>query len=128
MLRRTIGILTVVSALMLGVLLTITTPSAAGPLGILGFFVFMYTTVLGLLTFLLHSLSSIAAKTPFGRQKRQINGAMLFKNAYYYASVIALVPVMFVAMVSVGQVGPYQVLLVGLFVIIAWIYITNRAT
>ena len=127
MLRQTIGILTIVSALMLGILLLTTTPSTAGPLGILGFFAFMYVITLGVLTFMFHGLSKIISRMPFVGRKKSQGGEISFKTAYYYASVIALAPVMLIAMLSVGQIGPYQVLLVSLFVIVAWVYITNRA-
>lgn len=127
MLRRSIAILTVVSVIMLGILLATTTPSTAGPLGILGFFIFMYLTALGVLTFLFHGLSLIASKVPLIKQRRFSVGEISLKSAYYYASVIASVPVMFVAMQSVGQIGAYQVLLISFFVVVAWVYVTNRA-
>ncbi len=123
MFTRIVAIMTVVSAVMLGVLLFTTTPSSTGPLGILGFFVFMYITALGVLTFLFWSIGLLAAKLP---SKRRRTFAVTPKGAYYYASVIALVPVMLIAIQSVGEVGVYQVLLVSFFVVIAWIYVTNR--
>src|SRR5690606_5323563 len=62
MLKRIIAATTVLSALMLGVLLFTTTPSSTGPLGILGFFVFMYLTALGVLTFLFWSMNIFISK------------------------------------------------------------------
>ena len=126
MLRQTIGIVTIVSTLMLGLLLTQTTPSTAGPLGILGFFVFMYGATLGALTFLFYGLGNVASKVPLLKQRKLEGGRASFKNAYYFASVAAVAPVMLIAMLSVGQIGPYQVLLVGIFVTVAWIYVKNR--
>lgn len=120
--------MTVVSALMLGVLLFTTTPSSTGPLGILGFFVFMYLTALGVLTFLFWSLSLFASRILSARRTRLKMRNTTFRGAYYYASVVALVPVMLIAIQSVGEVGVYQVLLMSFFVVIAWIYVTNRTS
>lgn len=127
MLRQTIAALTIAAIIMLGILLTTTTPSTAGPLGTLGFFVFMYVATLGVLTFLFYGLSRVVVKTPLVKRRNFLTEGMPFKSAYYYASVIALVPVMLVAMQSVSQIGVYQLLLIGFFVIIAWMYVTNRA-
>lgn len=111
---------------MLTILLATTAPSTAGPLVILGFFVFLYLAALGVLTFLLYGLSSILAKAPsIGKTKLKVGG-LSFKRAYYYASVTALVPVMLTAIQSVREIGVYQILLVCFFAVIAWIYVTNR--
>lgn len=51
---------------------------------------------------------------------------MTLGRSYYFASVIALAPVMVVGMQSVGEVGLYELLLVILFVGIACVYIAKR--
>ena len=115
MLTRTIATVTVVSALMLGVLLFTTTPADTGPFGILGFFVFMYLTALGVLTFLFRGLSILAIKIlPKKRSLPRKDPALL--TAYYYASVVALIPVMIIAIQSVGELAIYQILLIVFFV------------
>lgn len=128
MARRAIAIVATFSALMLFVLLFTTTPSDTGPLGILGFFVFMYLTVLGVLTFLFRAFSVFATRLTPKKRRELIGGGVTFRQSYYYASVVASVPVMFIAIQSVGEVGLYQVLLVAFFVAIAWIYVTNRTS
>lgn len=126
MLRRVIVAMTVASVVMLAILLTVTTPSTAGPLGILGFFVFMYAAALGVLTFLFRGVSLIFSKISPTKRRAMVPQEISFKKAYYYASVIALVPVMLIAMQSVGQIGMYQILLISFFTVIAWLYVTNR--
>lgn len=115
---------------MLIILLFTTTPSSSGPLGILGFFMCMYLSVLGVLTFLFRGLSFLMAKVIPKRNAKLLAGmkGVSLRTAYYYASVIASVPVMIVAIQSVGQVGVYQVLLILFFVVIAWIYVENRTS
>lgn len=126
MLKRAILIITTVSAIVLGILLYTTTPASTGPFGILAFFVFMYLTALGVLTFLLRGISLVIPKFSLVPHKRLKMRELSFKMAYYYASVIALVPVMLIAMQSVGEIGIYQIFLVLFFVVIAWLYIANR--
>lgn len=126
MFRRTIVAVTVVSVLMLGVLLFTTTPSDTGPLGILGFFVFMYLTALGVLTFLFRGLSILAIKLL--PMKRNLSTTPALRTSYYYASVVALIPVMIIAIQSVGELSIYQILLIAFFVVVAWIYVTNRTS
>jgi hypothetical protein len=111
---------------MLFVLLTTTTPSTAGPLGILSFFICMYIAALGVLTFLFQGASLLLAKLSPMKRRKIIPGGLSLKKAYYYASVLALVPIMLLAMQSVGEIGMYQLLLVGFFTFIAWLYVANR--
>ncbi len=113
---------------MLIVLLFTTNPADSGPLGILGFFVFLYLTALGVLTFLFRFLSAAAYRFTPKKQGIQRFEVMTFRRAYYYSSVIALVPIMFIAIQTVGEVGIYQVLLIFFFAVIAWIYVSNRTT
>lgn len=126
MLRRTIAIMTIASAGMLGILLFTTTPISTGPLGILAFFVFMYMTALGVLTFLFEGVSFMIPKILPVKNKRLKARELSLRESYYYATVAALAPIMLIAMQSVGQVGVYQILLVAFFVVIAWLYVTNR--
>lgn len=126
MLQRGIVFTTAISIVMLVVLLFTTTPLQTGPLGILGFFVFMYSTALGVLTFLFHGISALLARVTSMKSGRYTTRELSLRRSYYYASVVALVPIMLIAMQSVGEVGIYQLLLIIFFVVIAWIYVTNR--
>lgn len=127
MLKKGIAVTTGVSMVMLAVLLFTTTPQTTGPLGILALFVFMYLTALGVLTFLFRSLDVYGYKFLLTKTKRVSSTPQSLRRSYYRASVLALVPVMLIAMQSVGEVGPYQLLLVLFFTVIAWLYVANRA-
>lgn len=128
MLVKIVAAITGVSAVLLGVLLLVTTPADGGPLGILGIFVFMYLTALGVLTFLFRAVSGVLMKLNHRGRDNEVVPPVSFRKAYYRASIIALVPVMIIAMQSVGEVGIYQILLVVFFVTTAWIYVSNRTT
>lgn len=128
MFKKIVAIITCVSIMMLWALLVTTSPSSAGPLGILIFFVLMYTAALGALTFLFYGIGLIALRAT-GMTRGKIRfGEISFQKAYYYASVGGLAPVMLIAMQSVSQVGFYQFLLVIFFIVVAWIYVAKRTT
>ena len=128
MFRKIIAIVTLFSIAMLWMLFMATTPASAGPLGILIFFVLMYITALGVLTFLFYELSAASTRVTRVIKGKAIFERLSFQKAYYYASVGALAPVMIIAMQSVSQIGFYQFLLVLFFVAIAWVYVAKRTT
>lgn len=111
---------------LLGILLETTTPATIGPVGILVVFILMYVSALGVLTFLLFFGSKVVAKVgSFIVVKRPLE-PLSFGRSYYYSSVIASAPVLFIGMQSVGEVSFYDVLLVVVFVVIACVYIAKR--
>jgi len=115
-----------VAVLLFVVLLQTTAPATAGPLGILVVFILMYVLVLGALTFLLFGGSRVVSKFSSPLLAKKPLHPLTLRRSYYFSSVIALAPVMFLGMQSVGEVGIYDVILVVLFVVIACIYITKR--
>ena len=127
MLGRILFIATVIAATILVVIFQVTTPAAIGPLGVLLVFVLMYILALGVLTLSIFGVSRffqksvnllIAAKKPLR--------SLTLARSYYFASVTALAPVMLIAIHSVGELGFYDVVLVGVFVFISCIYVAKR--
>lgn len=117
----------IVGIALLGVLLNTTNPSTAGPLGVLAIFVLMYMLVLGALTFLLVVGSRVWARVATGMATARPVQPLDLRHSYYFASILALAPIMILAMNSVGEVGVYDVLLVALFTTIATIYVAKRS-
>ena len=126
MLIRGVGIVSLVAAIVLSLLLTTTTPSQIGPLGILVVFFCMYLLLWGGVVLLLifghrsivYLLKPFTVRRPMARLSTQ--------RAYYLGSVIALGPVIILAMQSVGGADMYGVLLTIVFVVIGCVYITKR--
>lgn len=114
------------SAVGLAVLLQMTTPATIGPLGILLVFVLMYIAALGVLTFLFIAINRLTLKFMGVLDSRKTHTPMSLTRAYYFASVMALAPVMIIGMQSVGQVGLYEFLLVVIFLIVASVYVAKR--
>ncbi|HMH70539.1 MAG TPA: hypothetical protein VK502_04010, partial [Candidatus Saccharimonadales bacterium] len=101
-----------VAVLLFVVLLQTTAPATAGPLGILVVFILMYVLVLGALTFLLFGGSRVVSKFSSPLLAKKPLHPLTLRRSYYFSSVIALAPVMFLGMQSVGEVGIYAVILV----------------
>lgn len=127
MLSKSIAVSGVVALVILGILLQVTTPSTIGPLGLLFVFILMYVVAVSVLTFLLMAINRVAVRLSQGVAVRRPLPILTMQRAYYYGSVVALAPVMLVAMQSVGSVGFYDVLLVVLFVSFACFYIAKRS-
>lgn len=115
-----------IAAIAAFLMLQLTTPQMIGPLGVLIFFVLVYiafacVTYLGLI-----SLIGILKKIlPRGKWLLALEGTSRAK-VYYYASTIALAPVILLGMSSVGSVRVLDVGLLLLFELIACFYISRR--
>lgn len=120
---RFLAIILLMDFVVLSAILQSTTPSTIHPLGILLVFGLIYTLALCLLTFFLYFGSILLGH--FGRRAKDRSTISLQKS-YYYASVLALAPLMVVGMNSVGRTSIYDLVLVMLFEIIALFYITRR--
>jgi len=123
MMRNTLlgGLLTTIIGMY--VLMSTTTPSGAHPALILFFFLLFYVSVLIVLIFLLVGGSRIIGRFS---SKSKIVAAMTYERAYMVATLLALAPVMIVAMNSVGGVSLREVLLIVAFEAIALFYVWKR--
>jgi len=127
MFGRLVAVGSLVSVASLVCLLSITKPSTVGPFGILLVFVFMYMSALGMLILLLLGVNRVIIRIAalLVVVKKPIMPLTL-RRSYYYASALALAPVMFIGMQSVGEVGFYDIVLISIFVVVACMYISKR--
>lgn len=125
MIGKIIALSSMVALVAVVFILYLTTPATIGPFGIFILFVLLYVGVVGLFTFVLF-LGSRALTKIMSLITKRIIAPFTLMDAYYFASVIALGPVMIVGMQSVGQVGAYEVVLVGLFTLVGCIYIAKK--
>ena len=124
MIGKVIAIATLVAFVLLSAILQTTSPSTSHPIVILIVFAFMYVLALGVLTFLLLIINRSILYFAPEHYKRSLH--LSPENSYYYASVLALAPVLFFGMQSVGHTGFYETMLVVIFEIIACFYIYRR--
>lgn len=116
-----------VSAGLLLLLLNLTTPSSAGAFGIFAIFLLGYIVVMVVTTYCLWFLTKLLVRVSSRMAPlHRTNQAMPLRRAYYYASVIALAPVIIVSLQSVGSIGLYEVVLVILFVALGCLYVAKR--
>lgn len=126
MLSKTIIIISTVATVLLFLILQSTTPTNAGPLGILAVFFLLYVALTGIITGILHGGSTLLAKIIARFTVKKPLQAMSALRAYYFASILALAPVMLLAMGSVNQPGVYDIMLVVAFVAIGVFYVQKR--
>ncbi len=126
MLEKLVAASSVVAMILAGVLLYVTTPTKVGPLGIFILFVLVYVSVLGVLTYLLFIVSKLISRLAAFVTAKQPLRPLSFRRSYYFSSVLTLVPIMLVGLHSVGDVGPYEVLLVVIFAAVGCLYVAKR--
>ncbi len=121
MLGKVLALSTLLSVVLISTILQSTSPSTIHPLGILVIFVLFYVLALGVLTFLLKIIFTV-----FSKIQKKSPEALSLQQAYYYASVLALAPVMIVGARSIGRSGGYDIILILVFELIACFYISRR--
>lgn len=124
--QLTILIIGVVTALALLLLMNLTSPSTAGPLGILAVFLLLYVTSVSFIYLVLRNVTVFLAKVSRpGLLKLALEGTSPLK-LYYYSSILALSPVILLGMQSVGGVRWMDLTLLIVFEILACFYIYKR--
>jgi len=118
--------MTIVSLCLLLILLNITVPTSVGPFGILAVFIFAYTSLLGVVTYILYGASRLLASLSASFTVKKPLQALSFRDAYYYSTILAIAPVMLIGLQSVNTIGIYEYGLVLLFEVIGCLYITKR--
>jgi hypothetical protein len=126
MLKKIVIITTVVSLCLLALLLNTTVPTEIGPFGILAVFILAYASSLGVVAYFLFAVSYVLSRASIAFTAKSRLGALTFRRAYYYSTVISAAPVMLIALQSVGAIGPYEVILVLIFALIGCVYIAKR--
>jgi hypothetical protein len=127
MFGRLIGIMGVIAAIVLLFFVTITTPTQAGPLGILVVFLCLYIIIFSGLTFLIYGSQRLIVKLSSPFTARKPLHPITLSKSYYFSSVLSLAPVMLIGMQSVGGIGVYELVLGVLFVAIGCVYIAKRS-
>ncbi|OYX36540.1 hypothetical protein B7Z00_04625 [Candidatus Saccharibacteria bacterium 32-50-10] len=123
MLGKVLALATLAAFVLLSALLQSTSPSTIHPVGILIIFILFYVLALGVLTFLLFVVGKIVTgATKHARAAHK----MTLHRAYYFASVLALAPVMYIGVRSIGHTGIYELVLIAIFEFVACFYIAKR--
>ena len=116
----------VLSGTGLVVILTMTTPAQAGAFGVLCVFLLTYLLLVSVGTFGLYGISRGMTAIRKMVQSTRLSEQLTLRHAYYYATVLAIAPVVLVSITSVSTVGLREIGLVVAFEIIGCIYIAKR--
>jgi len=108
------------------VIMNVTEPSSVGAIGILGVFLLGYIISLVVTSFFLWVLSGIIYKFAHGARLLRNSERLTLRKAYYYATVIALAPIITISLQSVGGISAYEVALTILFIVIGCVYVSRR--
>lgn len=127
MLGKVIITIGLVAAGLLLIVVNTTSPSSIGAGGILLVFVLSYIVILSGVSCLIWLASRAWLRLSSQLRQTRQGKAVDFKRAYYYASVVALAPVILLSLQSVGGAGIYEIALVSLLVALGCIYISKRA-
>ena len=125
MLQRVLALISIASLCLLATMLTTTTPATVGPFGLLVIFITAYLSFVGLISFFLYGMQRIGRLLrPAAR--RGAREGLTFRRSYYFATVLAIAPVLLIGLQSVGTVGWYEFLLIVLFVGLGCLYVSKR--
>lgn len=127
MLGKVIATSTVIATIALIVLLQTTNPSTAGPLGLLAVFFLLYVIVLGAMTEILWVGSRFVQVVGKRITSKRPPGRLSLQRAYYFSTVLALGPVMALAMTSIGSFGVYESILIIVFLVVGTLYVSRRS-
>ncbi len=111
--KHLFSVLSLLAAVVLLVLLFLTTPAEVGPLGVLVFFVAVYVLVFGFALVMVKIITRLSG--------RRIN-----KKTYLYSAVIAFEPIMMLLAQSLGSVSWWSVGLMVVFGFLACFLISKR--
>jgi hypothetical protein len=128
MLGKVIALSTLAAAILLVTLLETTNPSSAGPIGLLAVFFLLYVIVLGAMTELFWVGSRLFQTVGRRFTSRRPPGRLSLQRSYYFSTVLALGPVMALAMQSIGSFGLYETILIVVFLSVGTLYVARRSS
>lgn len=126
MFGRVLTVVTLGAMIALLLVLQSTSPSTVGPVGILAVFFLLYVIFVGICTWIIHGVSLLLHVVTMPALFRKPSTVLSMARSYYFGSVVALGPIMLLAMGSVAKIGVYEVGLVLVFVFISLFYVKKR--
>ncbi|HEY1086025.1 MAG TPA: hypothetical protein VGE34_04885 [Candidatus Saccharimonadales bacterium] len=126
MLGKILTLSTLAALIVLSFLMQSTSPSEAGPLTILLVFFLLYIIAVGVMSWVIYGASFIVMTLTASLKSNKPLHQLSMIHSYYYASILALAPIMLLAITSVTQIGIYEIGLVIAFVALAIFYVKKR--
>ncbi len=112
----------------LSYIVTSMSPTEAGATGILAVFLLSYVVSVVVLTFFIFLCQRLVVKLLYSDRTGHPTGEVSLRKSYYYASILALGPVILVSLRSVGQIGVTELLLVVVLLAIGCLYVSRQTS
>ena len=106
---------------------TATTPSSVGALGVLAVFLLLYLFTVLVITLVIITGHSLIVKLFYSNKAKAAAMKLSAKNAYYYSSIVSLVPVALISLRSVGQLNIASIALLAVFTFTGVLYVARQA-
>lgn len=118
--KRLLAFVAFISAVILFAIMQTTTPAVVNPLVIVLVFLLIYIIIFNLLTLVSIIIYNIISR------RRAVETQMNYGKTAASCGVVALAPVVVVAMRTIGEVHIYSYLLVGAFVVLGLVYVRRQ--
>ncbi len=128
MLRKVLIVLTTLSFGGILLIINLTTPSSAGPLGVLSVFILAYIFFIGLSGLLIYFLSRLISHISILVKTRHPIKEISLKRALYFGIVVALAPIILIGLQSVDSSNVYSFSLVIIFVAVGCLYVSKTTS
>lgn len=128
MLTKILVVVGVAAAVALGYLLNSTSPVEAGATGVLAVFLLSYIVSVVVLTFFVFLIHKLLLHVFYSDRTGHVGQQVSMRKSYYYASILALGPVILVSLRSVGQAGLLQLLLVVVLLALGCLYVSRQTS
>lgn len=122
--RITFGVGLIFALALIYILNTIP-PARAGAAGVLGVYVLLYGTLVATMTFAVY-YGALLVGYMIGADTSRPAHQPSFKKAYYYASVVALGPIVCISLKSVGKLDALGIVLTLVLLIVGCIYVSRQ--
>lgn len=126
MFGRVVTLIFLAAAIALSLIFQSTNPVDTGPVGLLAVFFLLYTMVVIVTTWMIHGISKVLTLTTRSIVVKKPMKIISMTHAYYYASIVAFVPIILLAMGSVSSIGVYELILVAVFASLGVFYVKKR--
>lgn len=128
MFMRILAFIGLAAAIGLSYILSTSTPAEAGAVGVLSVFLLFYIMSVVVLTFLLFWFYKLVRRVFYSDRTGQAAGELSARRAYYFSSVLALMPVMFMGLRSVGKLDALTVSLVVVLMLLGCLYVSRQTS
>ena len=122
MLEKVLAISALCSFVLLSAIVQSAVPSSMHPLGILMVFFLIYVLVLSVLTFFIYSVFIFILRL----RHRSADKRVVLRRSYVYSLILAMAPVMMIAISSIGRFGAYEASLIIVFELVACFYVSKH--